>query len=137
MQIATKEDVKSVMEIAKFYYKKGIMGYYPAIVYYSAVDRGCLWIEKFEGSVEGFVMVRPMKRTPILRVVQIAKRQGSSAKGTLLLQQAELYARKINLKSVVLNAKKVNVEAIKFYTKMGYVECGEKDDQIILQKGIL
>jgi len=136
MRVAVKEDVKSVMRIVVPYYKNGLMGFYPSIVYYSAVNKGCMWVEEVGGFIAGFIMVRVMKRTPVLRIIQIAKREGSSVRGSSLLHQAEQFARQVGLKTVILNAKKANTKAIDFYNRMGYSECGEKDDQVILQRSI-
>jgi GNAT superfamily N-acetyltransferase len=138
MRLATtKEDVKAIMNIVRPYYKAGLMGVYPSIVYYSAVDKRCTWVEEVAGVVEGFVMTRVMKRSLSLRVIQIAKIDGSSVRGSLLLSQAEQFARQAGLRAMILDAKKQNTRALEFYKKQGYVEQGEKDDCVVFHKRIL
>jgi GNAT superfamily N-acetyltransferase len=138
MRLATtKEDVKSIMSIVRPYYKAGLMGIYPSIVYYSAVDKRLVWVDESAGVIEGFVMARIMKRSLALRVIQIAKIEGSSVRGSLLLSQAEQFARQAGLKAVILDAKKLNVKALEFYKRSGYVEQGEKDDCVVFHRRIL
>lgn len=137
MRLATKEDVKSIMSIVRPYYKGGLMGFYPSIVYYSAVDKRLVWVEEPTGVIEGFIMTRVMKRSLSLRVIQIAKTEGSSVRGSLLLSQAEQFARQAGLRAIILDAKKQNVKAIEFYKKSGYIEQGEKDDCVVFNKRIL
>ena len=137
MRLAVKDDVKYIMKIVRPYYKEGLMGFYPSIVYYSSVEKHCTWVEEVTGVVEGFVMTRIMKRTRTLRVIQIAKTAGSSVRGSLLLSQAEQFARQTGLRALTLDAKKQNVKALEFYKRQGYVEQGDKDDCVIFSKRIV
>jgi N-acetylglutamate synthase-like GNAT family acetyltransferase len=139
MRKANSQDIKSILKILKPYYEKKIMGFNPVIVYYSAANKGNLWVLEKEKQIIGFILIKVLKRTNKLRLIQIAKSQEQKNVGQILINKVIELAKEYNCKSIILEVVDSNIKAINFYKNNNFLEVQQKDNKKemeLIMKGI-
>jgi len=137
MRLATNQDVKQVIKIVSEYYKDGLMGMLPAVVYYSAAKKSNLMVETWQDDeVIGFILFRYMKKINSLKLIQIAKKKNLeksfSGIGKILINEIFDVAKQKHAKSIILEVKKINQHAIDFYESYEFQPIGEKENNLIV-----
>ena len=111
-----KSDVNEIFQIVSHYYKIGWMGFLPLKVYYSALEKGNIFIQKIENKIVGFILFRKLEDDSI-RIIQLACHKDFLRKGIgkELLEKVKMLPHK----KLILKVVKKNQGAVSFYSSLG------------------
>jgi predicted acetyltransferase len=103
------------------------MGFLPMGVYYSALEKGNIFVYKINGKIAGFILFRKMK-DDCIRVIQMACPEDFLRRGigTALFKKVE----SLSNGKIILTAIKENKNAIEFYSSMG-MGIKEQDEKFV------
>jgi ribosomal protein S18 acetylase RimI-like enzyme len=87
-----------------------------------ANERSAFVIAYVNGMACGCGALRPLTDT-IAEIKRVYARPNSIGVGTAIVRALEAKAREFGYTEIVLETRKVNVDAVAFYRKLGYVEC--------------